>query len=82
MHDIKMEIAEDSLIVMGVAISIDQIKTVLGIILLSVQILLIIYKGVKIVYHKIKNKDYKGVIDTVEETTKKIEEEINKNGKQ
>lgn len=83
-----LEISEDALIVMGVVISIEQIETILGIILLSVQIALILFKGGKLIYNKIKNKDYVGAVKTakmtVEQVTDNVKkiEEIKKNGRQ
>ena len=78
MSKIKWEVIEDATIMLGLAISIDQIKTVLGIILLTFQIGLILYKGVKLVITKVKNKDYAGAIKDAEDTVKKVDEEIKK----
>ena len=80
MNKVTVEVLEDVTIALGVAISIDQIKTVLGIVLLVVQILLILYKGVKLVVSKIKNKDIEGALHDANDTIEKINEEINKHG--
>ena len=71
-----LEIIEDSLIVLGVVISIEQIKTILGIILLCVQIGLILYKGLKIIIKKVKNKE--DISEDVEDLIDKINVEIDK----
>ena len=80
MNKVTVEVLEDITIALGVAISIDQIKTVLGIILLTVQILLILYKGIKLIVNKVKNKDVEGAITTAQDTIEKINEEIKKHG--
>lgn len=79
MKNTVLEVTEDALIVMGVAMSIDQIKTILGIVLLCIQIGLIIFKSAKVIYNKVKNKDYDGAIKTATDTVDKINEEIKKN---
>jgi len=76
--DNKLEIVDDVLIVFGVALSIDQIKTILGIILLSVQIILILYKGIKILIGHIKKKDYNEAVKTVNDITRQIQDAIDK----
>lgn len=75
---IEFEVVEDSLIVFGVALSIDQIKTILGIVLLVIQISLILYKGIKLAINHIKNKDYNNAIKSIDEMTEKIQDAIDK----
>ena len=79
--DKKLEVIEDALIVFGVALSIDQIKTILGIILLVIQIGLILYKGIKLLIGHIKNKNYKDAIKTIDDMTKEIQDAIDKTDK-
>ena len=79
--DKKLEVIEDALIVYGVALSIDQIKTILGIILLVIQIGLILYKGIKLIIGHIKNKNYKDAIKTIDDMTKEIQDAIDKTDK-
>ena len=76
--DKKLEVVEDALIVFGVALSIDQIKTILGIILLCIQIGLILYKGIKLLIGHIKNKNYKQAVKDVEDMTRDIQNVIDK----
>ena len=78
MKNLPFEVTEDALIVMGVAIGLDQIESVLGIVILSIQIALILFKGGKLVYNKIKNKDYTGAIETVKDTVDKVEDNVKK----
>ena len=67
------EVVEDSLIIFGVALSISQLYTILGIVLLSVQITMIVVKSGIVVYKHIKNKNYKGAIDTLTDAKDKIQ---------
>lgn len=76
--DKKLEVIEDALIVFGVALSIDQIKTILGIILLVIQIGLILYKGIKLLISHIKKKDYKEAIKTIDEISREVQNAIDK----
>ena len=76
--DKRLEVIEDGLIVFGVVLSIDQIKTILGIILLVIQIGLILYKGIKILIVHIKNKNYKEIVKTIDEITRDVENAIDK----
>lgn len=76
----KLEIVEDAFIVMGVALSVDQIKTILGVILLVLQICLILYKSIKAIINKVKNKDIDGAVKEVQDATEKIEDVIDKHG--
>lgn len=75
------EIIEDSLIVFGVAFSLEQIETILGIVILSVQVVLILVKTGIAVYKKVKNKDYTGAIKDVEEGKNQIDVLMDKNKK-
>ena len=74
----KLEIFEDALIVLGVAISVDMIKSILGIVLLVIQICLILYKGIRLAYKHAKNKNYGEVIKVIDDMTKDIQEQIDK----
>lgn len=76
--DNKLEVIEDGLIVFGVALSIDQIKTILGIILLSIQIGLILYKGIKLIISHAKKKEYDEVIKTIDDMTRDVKDAIDK----
>ena len=78
--NVKLEIIEDTLIAVGVAVSIDQIKTTLGVILLGLQIALILYKGIKLLVKCIKEKDVKGAIKVIDDTTEQLDNVINKDG--
>ena len=79
--DKKLEVIEDVFIVCGVALSIDQIKTILGIVLLVIQIGLILYKGIKLIIGHVKKKNYNEAISTIEEMTKEVQDVIDKTDK-
>ena len=64
----KFEIFEDALIVFGVALSVDMIKSILGIILLVIQICLILYKGIRLAYKHAKDKNYQEVIKAIDDS--------------
>ena len=73
-----IEGVEDVCIVLGVAISLDQIETIFGIVLLSIQIGLILWKGINLIYKHVKNKDYKQAIEQVQKTTNDIKDVVDK----
>ena len=76
-------ILEDVSIVFGVTIGISQIETILGIIVLTFQIILILVKCGNKIYHHIKDKDVKGVETDLQETIDELEKisDKNKDGK-
>ena len=80
MNKTTVEVIEDVTIALGVAISIDQIKTVLGIVLLTLEIIWILYKGIKVIVKKVRNKDYEGAIKNAKETIEEINSEVKKYG--
>lgn len=59
---------ENLSVVIGTAIGISQIQSILGIIILSFQILLIVMKFVKKIYKRIKCKDFEDIDKDLEET--------------
>ena len=63
-----INVLEDVLIAGGVAISLPMIESILGIIILSVQVCLILWKAGKKIYQAIKNKKYDEIDDTLKET--------------
>ena len=65
MKQFHINVLEDALIVGGVTISLSMIQTILGIIILSVQVVLILYKTGKTIYKAIKNKDPKAIEDAL-----------------
>ena len=69
----QLNIIEDVLIVAGVSISLIDIQTILGIILLSVQVALILFKGGKRIYTAIKEKNTKEIEDALEDTKDALE---------
>ena len=69
----QLNIIEDVLIVAGVSISLIDIQTILGIILLSVQVALILFKGGKRIYDAIKKKDTKEIESALEDTKDALE---------
>ena len=69
-----LNLVEDGLIVCGVAISLQQLYTIFGIVLLAIQITLIIIKGVIKVVNYLKQKKLEEAVATIEETQKEIED--------
>lgn len=69
----KIDKVNDALIVLGAYIGLSQIETILGVIILSFQILLIIYKGVFKIIEKIKNKQYKEISTDIQEITEELD---------
>lgn len=76
-----INVLEDVLIIGGVTISVTMIQSILGIIILSFQIVLILIKGAKKIYDLIKNKKYDEVEDALEETKGELENLKDKDGK-
>lgn len=68
-----INVLEDVLIIGGVTISVTMIQSILGIIILSFQIILILIKGGKKFYDLIKNKKFDEVEDALEETKGELE---------
>ena len=72
---------EDGCIILNTAIGLSQIESLLGIIILSFQIILILVKGIKLIINHIKNKDIDKAIEETENLVEKLNEkkdEINK----
>ena len=69
-----INVLEDVLIAGGVAISLPMIESILGIIILSVQVFLILWKAGKKIYQAIKNKKYDEIDDTLKETQDQLED--------
>ena len=83
MKHVNLNVLEDVLIVGGTAISLSMIQTILGIIILSVQIILILWKAGLRIYKAIKNKKVDDVDDALEDAKGELESLKNKtNGKQ
>ena len=80
----KLEIFEDVLIVGGVTISMTMLHEILGIIILSFQIALVLYKGIRKLVTLIKSKRYGEIEETIKQTTEdleKLSDKTNKDGK-
>lgn len=73
-HISKLNVCEDALIIGGVTVSLTMIQTVLGIIILSVQVILILWKAGVRIYNAIKKKDIKEITNTLEDTQSKLED--------
>ena len=73
MKHIHINVLEDVLIVGGLTISLSMIQTILGIIILSVQVILIVWKAGKRVYNGIKNKKPKEVEDALNDAKGELE---------
>ena len=61
----KLDSVENALIILGSVVGIANIETVLGIILLVVQICLLIFKGILLIRDKLKKGDTKGAIKEI-----------------
>ena len=72
----QLNIVEDVLIGSGlvVGISLVDIQTILGIIILAVQVCLILFKGGKRIYDAIKKKDTKEIENALEDTKDALED--------
>lgn len=57
----QLNIVEDVLIVAGVGLSLVDLQTIMGIILLAVQLGLILFKGIRKILESIKKKDADGI---------------------
>ena len=74
MKHINLNVLEDVLIAGGVAISLPMIETILGIIILSVQVLLILWKAGMKIYDAIKKKKYDEIDDALEGAKDQLED--------
>ena len=61
----KLDSVENALIILGSVVGIANIETVLGIILLVVQICVLIFKGILLIRDKLKKGDTKGAIKEI-----------------
>lgn len=68
----KLNVIEDVTICAGVSFGITQIETILGIVILSIQILLIVGKGAYKVYQYWKNKQIEKIPETVNNTVDEL----------
>lgn len=68
-----LNVLDDGLIIGGVAVSLSMIQTILGIVILSAQVVLIITKGILKIYNAVKNKQPKEVEDAINETKGELE---------
>ena len=69
----QINVLEDVLIIGGTAVSLSMIQTILGIIILSCQVVLILTKaGIKI-YDLVKKKKYEDAIKCIDETKGELE---------
>lgn len=73
MKHIHINVLEDVLIVGGLTISLSMIQTILGIIILSVQVILIVWKAGKRVYNAIKNKKPEDVENALNDAKGELE---------
>ena len=69
-----LNILEDVTIAGGIAVSLPMIETILGIIILSVQVILIIYKATMKIIELVKKKKYDEIDDALEETKDQLED--------
>ena len=74
MKHFNLNVLEDALIVGGITISVTMIQSILGIIILSCQIIIILIKAGKKIYDLIKKKKYDEIDDALEETKDQLED--------
>lgn len=77
-----LDVVEDVTIVLGVSISLSNLYTILGIILLAFQIGLIIYKVVRAIIKHYKAKQFGEIANDIESGMNDIKDVIDKHGKQ
>lgn len=68
------KVLEDVSIAFGVVLGVNQIETILGIVLLVFQIGLIIFKCVRSIVEHVKKKDLDGIEKDLEDASKQIED--------
>ena len=68
----KLDSVENALIILGSVVGIANIETLLGIILLVVQICLLIFKGILLIRDKLKKGDTKGAIKEINNLSKDL----------
>lgn len=73
-----INVLEDVLIIGGISVSVTMIQSILGIIILSFQIILILFKAGKKIYDLIKAKKYDEIENTLQETQDQLEDLKNK----
>ena len=65
---------ENLTVVIGTALGLSQIETLLGISLLIVQLGIVLYKGIYAIIKHIKNKEFNEVIDDLENIKDELED--------
>ena len=73
-----INVLEDVLIIGGISVSVTMIQSILGIIILSFQIILILFKAGKKIYDLLKAKKYDEIENTLQETQDQLEDLKNK----
>lgn len=63
--------------VIGISITIEDFKNILGIIILTLQILLILWNLAKTIYHHIKNKEFDKIDDDIKDAIENLKEKEN-----
>lgn len=69
-----INVLEDVLIVGGVTISLSMIQTILGIIILSAQVILIITKAVIKIYQLVKKKKYDEIENALDDAKDQLDD--------
>ena len=73
MKHINTNVLEDCLIASGITISLIDIQTILGIVVLSFQVLLILIKTGKRIYNAVKNKNINEIESTISDGKEQLE---------
>lgn len=77
----KLNLIQDTITIGGIALSIPIIESILGVILLSLNILILLYRGGYRIYEHIKKKEFDKIDDALEETRDEIEKLTDKEKK-
>ncbi len=79
-----LDVCETGLNIVGVAIGVSDIESLLNVILLIVSILAILFRAGYAIYQHVKEKNYSKIADELESAKKQLEQlqakEENKNG--
>lgn len=76
-----LDVVENTSIVLGVAISLETIYSIMGIILLAFQIGLIVYKVIKSIVKHVKAKEFDKIEEDIEHGISEIQNVVDKDGK-
>ena len=74
LNRVLLDKLENALVLVGSYIGLSQIESILGIVILSFQVVLVLYKMGYKLYEKIKNKKFDEVDDVIKEGVDELED--------